>query len=62
MEDDQISSQPWHDNTCGFKKISFNGIPVRPAPAQEAATARKKRAKEKPQIPQRSKQNTIGGT
>jgi hypothetical protein len=35
-------------STCGFPKRSSNGIPVHPAPAQEAATAREKQAKEKP--------------
>jgi hypothetical protein len=28
VEDDQISSQSWHDNTCGFKKRSVNGCNI----------------------------------
>jgi hypothetical protein len=55
-------SQPWHDNTCGFKKRSFTGVPVRFAPAQETAIARTKRAKEKSRIQRHSKQNTMGRT
>jgi hypothetical protein len=48
MENNHVSNQSRHGNTCGFKERSSIGISVCLTPTQKEVTGRKKRVKKKP--------------